>query len=1734
MGKPRDTKIAILPSTTRKGTTLSTSAALDSPSVISKLVSPPQASNAGTSAESENSSHNCDDASAVLDNDGLLGSFLDATIARSRQIENTETPNENAATPVNSPESVEYSSDDLDEDYVDDTGRPSVFTASCASSPRRHDTGRPSVFTASCASSPRRHAKVNLLLYACLESPTWNDILLHTPSYLDDRNSTTSTEGREDATETRGRKADVTEAWKRRRKKRSWTLQAGTAAASWPALPPRPALPPKQARHCRPNRHCRPEHAGTAGPTKVNCISTVDLSSMDQDTFCNSDFTPVRIWAYKYLTPSSRLGFPSTIYTPIMETNMDSEDEPTEDDMEYDEGDSSASAEDMEDHVELDTDNSSACIGDMTDIEHLYTDHDSPSMDNMVDHHSELDHDYDYDDMVEHYLDYDYDTMMEHRTEHYLDYDIDTMVEPSFDTTLHKTGAYKFPTLAKGTTYDAHKLYFAQLDAQLANKTLQDTIIFKEWCKEMDKMTTMKPTLQDGAREGQDKSDVDSSLALNNTIAPSNGVNMGGDGVEMVEHGKFPSSKEAHGDEQVEPTPTCLIDELVPTPCEHESHLAHLSESASELSDFHPICEFECFHLEDMSDTQSELREVDDRSMEDIAFANTLTSPSFVSSYVALGSTEDEFPLMETMYMVHEDDDISPCLLQDGHVDHMDPPTSTTPTSHESAFKGTRTTTSTATEHELTTRAIESYPTKDKLHHQTRGIQTKGNSTTSTEGREDATETRGRKADVTEAWKRRRKKRSWTLQAGTAAASWPALPPRPALPPKQARHCRPNRHCRPEHAGTAGPTKVNCISTVDLSSMDQDTFCNSDFTPVRIWAYKYLTPSSRLGFPSTIYTPIMETNMDSEDEPTEDDMEYDEGDSSASAEDMEDHVELDTDNSSACIGDMTDIEHLYTDHDSPSMDNMVDHHSELDHDYDYDDMVEHYLDYDYDTMMEHRTEHYLDYDIDTMVEPSFDTTLHKTGAYKFPTLAKGTTYDGCGPQEGATNKVPSYMNHHLGMLRIVIDTRHLMIVVDHHHLMITIDIRHHMIIADTSHLMFAINQHLPRIFDDTPQDMHMTWECNTPQAHKLYFAQLDAQLANKTLQDTIIFKEWCKETDKMTTMKPTLQDGAREGQDKSDVDSSLALNNTIAPSNGVNMGGDGVEMVEHGKFPSSKEVHGDEQVEPTPTCLIDELVPTPCEHESHLAHLSESASELSDFHPICEFECFHLEDMSDTQSELREVDDRSMEDIAFANTLTSPSFVSSYVALGSTEDEFPLMETMYMVHEDDDISPCLLQDGHVDHMDPPTSTTPTSHESAFKGNNIGVDDAMIPLVDMMTYERMHDLDDIFAMSHATFIFPCDALLANIVDHVENSTTSTEGREDATETRGRKADVTEAWKRRRKKRSWTLQAGTAAASWPALPPRPALPPKQARHCRPNRHCRPEHAGTAGPTKVNCISTVDLSSMDQDTFCNSDFTPVRIWAYKYLTPSSRLGKRTPEAEELLAKIGRNHDDWSTPEPTPTPIVKKRGMIKLNDEDMREAKKSLKEKGIKPEDVKNLPPIEDLCEITPPSSMIEDFEFHRSQTNPMVRYKIYNKTINLPFSDFCAAIRVPRWGSCEKVRGTPRELSNLYTMICNGRSFSDDGGKISSIQQPAIRYFAYFVTKKGWSITENELNAYIERESHRAREGMEEAEEHPDSSSDAASSSYQHYGHVEPPRHSSAQGPYYHSMYDPPAWNSDPRWE
>ena len=68
MGKAPESKFPILLSTTRRGTTLNTSVALDSPSVMSKLLTPPHAT--ATSTESDNAPDDFDDASTVLDKSG--------------------------------------------------------------------------------------------------------------------------------------------------------------------------------------------------------------------------------------------------------------------------------------------------------------------------------------------------------------------------------------------------------------------------------------------------------------------------------------------------------------------------------------------------------------------------------------------------------------------------------------------------------------------------------------------------------------------------------------------------------------------------------------------------------------------------------------------------------------------------------------------------------------------------------------------------------------------------------------------------------------------------------------------------------------------------------------------------------------------------------------------------------------------------------------------------------------------------------------------------------------------------------------------------------------------------------------------------------------------------------------------------------------------------------------------------------------------------------------------------------------------------------------------------------------------------------------------------------------------------------------------------------------------------------------------------------------------------------
>src|SRR3954471_18795663 len=90
MGKKGDPKVPILPSTTRKGTVLSTSATLDSPSVISKFASPlpPHA----TSTESITMSDTFDDASTTLDDDNFLGHYVETETTKAASEPETEIP----------------------------------------------------------------------------------------------------------------------------------------------------------------------------------------------------------------------------------------------------------------------------------------------------------------------------------------------------------------------------------------------------------------------------------------------------------------------------------------------------------------------------------------------------------------------------------------------------------------------------------------------------------------------------------------------------------------------------------------------------------------------------------------------------------------------------------------------------------------------------------------------------------------------------------------------------------------------------------------------------------------------------------------------------------------------------------------------------------------------------------------------------------------------------------------------------------------------------------------------------------------------------------------------------------------------------------------------------------------------------------------------------------------------------------------------------------------------------------------------------------------------------------------------------------------------------------------------------------------------------------------------------------------------------------------------------------
>jgi hypothetical protein len=91
----KDTRTKIVPSKTREGKELPSHSTLDSPSVLSKLATPPPAINSDTSQVSDDATFAMNDAiydaSTLLDENVPLGEFLDKQLARAKEIENAET-----------------------------------------------------------------------------------------------------------------------------------------------------------------------------------------------------------------------------------------------------------------------------------------------------------------------------------------------------------------------------------------------------------------------------------------------------------------------------------------------------------------------------------------------------------------------------------------------------------------------------------------------------------------------------------------------------------------------------------------------------------------------------------------------------------------------------------------------------------------------------------------------------------------------------------------------------------------------------------------------------------------------------------------------------------------------------------------------------------------------------------------------------------------------------------------------------------------------------------------------------------------------------------------------------------------------------------------------------------------------------------------------------------------------------------------------------------------------------------------------------------------------------------------------------------------------------------------------------------------------------------------------------------------------------------------------------------
>jgi hypothetical protein len=90
----------------------------------------------------------------------------------------------------------------------------------------------------------------------------------------------------------------------------------------------------------------------------------------------------------------------------------------------------------------------------------------------------------------------------------------------------------------------------------------------------------------------------------------------------------------------------------------------------------------------------------------------------------------------------------------------------------------------------------------------------------------------------------------------------------------------------------------------------------------------------------------------------------------------------------------------------------------------------------------------------------------------------------------------------------------------------------------------------------------------------------------------------------------------------------------------------------------------------------------------------------------------------------------------------------------------------------------------------------------------------------------------------------------------------------------------------------------------------------------------------------------------------------------------------------------------------------------------------------------------------SFVESCTFHNSAFRSYAAFRIYNRPITMPLSNFFGIIGIAMFGTAKKIKNRPTDLLELYREVTNDDDRIAQRGKIRNIQLPTVRYFSYYL--------------------------------------------------------------------------------